>query len=223
MKVLPTFFLFVVVVAAYLVVISTVVSSAEPVTGKRTVRKLRKDKNGKETEVEEVTSYTAPENVRASVPEYTKPANKKIIKCNACKAIAEEMHRGLTALAQRNNNRPRRDQQSTFLEKLSGVMKTDYGLLMKNNVATFEFSRDEDISRIKGNWVNVLLEEQCGSLVVDYEDEILARYEKDKNDFPAFQEYVCRKLVKTCEKKNESFGFSDYAKKMDAKKNRGDL
>lgn len=219
MKIVNIFFILVSLISTIFII----AACAEEVKGKRTVRKMRKDKNGKETEVEEVTSYTAPDPVQATLPEYTLPKNKKRLRCNACKAIAEEIHQGLNALAEKNNNRPRRDQQSKFLEKVSLTMRNEYGLLMKNNVATFEFSKDEDISRIKGNWINVMLEEQCGSLVVDYEDEILAQYQKDREDFPSFQKFICRKLVKTCEMKNEVFGFSDYIKKLQKKKKDGDL
>lgn len=220
MKILTIFFCLLVL----LICISSIIAiSGEEMKGKKTNRKIRKDKNGKDTEVEEVTSYSAPDAVQATMPDYTIPKNKKILRCNGCKVIAEEIHQGLKALAEKNNNRPRRDQQSKFLEKVSTTMRTEYGLLMKNNMATFEFSKDEDISRIKGNWINVMLEEQCGSLVFDHEDEILAQYEKDKNDFPSFQKYVCRKLVKTCEMKNETFGFSDYAKKIEKRKKDGDL
>jgi hypothetical protein len=170
-----------------------------------TSKELKKDESNK--------NYFPSEQLQETIPDHTNPKNKQKIKCSACKVIAEELYFGLTALAKKNNNRPRRDQQTDFFDKVCAKMKTDYGLLMRNNAATLEFSRDADISRIKGSWVNFRLEEHCLSLLDQDEDEILEEFKKSKDDFVSFQKFVCKKIDKVCVGKKESFGLSSFAKK----------
>ena len=59
------------------------------------------------------------------------------------------------------------------LENTCTQIRNDFGLLMRNNKPTQEFSSNKKISRMTGNWINSYIETHCGNIFSEYEEEIV--------------------------------------------------
>lgn len=150
--------------------------------------------------------YAPDVKIHNEMPDHTDPQNKKRLQCSSCKVLTQEFWERLHALSERNNGRPRRDQQMDVLESMCNEVKIDYGLVMRNNKPTLEFSREDAISRLKGSWVNVYLETRCGNLVSNHDEVILDKHKTLKN-LAEFQQFICQTLDKSC--LNEKFVNAD--------------
>ena len=75
------------------------------------------------------------------------------------------------------------------------MIKSDYGLLMKNNKPTMDFSRNSAITRLRGNWINTFLENRCNELLSEHEEDITESYQ---GGLAAFQTVICREKSKVC-------------------------
>ncbi len=87
--------------------------------------------------------------------------------------------------------------QVELIEHMCEEVKHEYGLVMRRNKPTLEFSRDESISRLKGAWINLYIEGRCGKILAQHEEQILEKYRQVRN-LGEFQEWICKRLDKSC-------------------------
>ncbi len=145
--------------------------------------------------------YYAPPQVHEHMPDHTDPKNKPALACSSCKVLTEEVWTRLHALAKRHNGRPRMHAQVEVIEAMCEEVKHEYGLVMRRNKPTLEFSRDETISRIKGAWIGPYLEGRCGKILAQHEEQILEKYRQVRN-LGEFQQSICQRLDKSCHGEN---------------------
>ena len=145
----------------------------------------------------ETHHYGASEEIHAEMPDHTLPKNKKALECSSCKVLTEEVWTRLHALSKKMNGRPRHSQQVDLIEDMCVDVKREYGLLMRNNKPTLEFSRDEALTRLRGSWINIYLEGRCGKILAQHEEQILERYKKVR-DLAEFQAAICQKIDRSC-------------------------
>lgn len=141
--------------------------------------------------------YYAPEQVHKDMPDHTDPKNKPALACSSCKVLTEEVWQRLHALAKRHGGKPRMHAQVDAIEKMCNEVKHEYGLVMRKNKPTLEFSRDETISRVRGGFINLYIEGRCGKILAQHEEQILEKY-RQVRDLGEFQASICQRLDKSC-------------------------
>jgi hypothetical protein len=140
-------------------------------------------------------SYDAKEDQIDGLPDYMNPAVAKQLKCSACKVLMDELYDRLKAI--HNDRKPKMYEVVDVVEGVCADVRDNYGLLMRSNQATNEFSRNKAITRMKGAWINTYLEGRCGELMSHHEESIV-------EEFPRVQaveqlmQLVCWRLEQSC-------------------------
>lgn len=125
-------------------------------------------------------TYTAREEQLEQLPEYTNPAIRNKLKCSACKCLTKELYAQLHPLYEKRHGHPKLGEVAEILDGFCRTVRNEYGLLMKNNLPTTDFSRNSAITRLQGAWINNFIEGECGELLSEHEERIL-------DEFPNFR------------------------------------
>ena len=131
----------------------------------------------------------------AQLPDYADPEVAKKLKCSACKCLTTEVYNRLTILSELRHGKPKTFEVIEVLEKMCKMIKSDYGLLMKNNKPTTDFSRNPAISRLSDGWINTFLENRCNEMLSDHDEDIVSSYQ---GRLAAFQAFICREKSNAC-------------------------
>jgi hypothetical protein len=143
-------------------------------------------------------TYIAKDEQLEGLPDYGNPVVKAKLDCSACKALVEKLHTDLNDLYKRRDDRPKAFEVVEVTEHLCSRVRDEYGLLMRNNQATTDFSRDERITRMKGAWINSFVEGRCGYLLSHFEEPIIENFGHMRHRVEDLQKLVCYKLDKRC-------------------------
>jgi hypothetical protein len=143
-------------------------------------------------------TYVAREEQVEGLPDYSDPATKAKLDCSACKALVEKVHEDLSKLYDLRHSRPRHFEVVEVTEHMCARIRDEYGLLMRNNQATTDFSRDAAITRMRGAWINTFVEGRCGYILSHYEEAIIENFPKMRQRPQDLQRLVCYKLDKRC-------------------------
>jgi len=144
------------------------------------------------------THHYAPAEVIEGLPDHTNPVDSAALKCSSCKVLTTEVWERLHALAKKRNGRPVHHEQVDVIEDMCKAVKNQYGLLMRNNKPTTEFSKDPRYSTVKGQWIVPYLEGRCGKILASHEEQILEKYRhvRTLNDF---LKIICQRLDRSCQ------------------------
>jgi hypothetical protein len=143
-------------------------------------------------------TYQAREEQLDGLPDHGDPAVRVQLECSACKALVSQLYDDLSKLYDLRHSRPKHYEVVEVTEHMCARVRDSYGLLMRNNMATNEFSRDEAITRMKGSWINSFIEGRCGEILSHYEEPIIENFPRLRNKLKDFQKLVCYKLDKKC-------------------------
>lgn len=146
-------------------------------------------------------TYRPSEDEVNKIPDVTK--NDKELKCNSCRAIAREIHERLWRVSRLRHGHPKHYELVDVLDPVCSEMGTSYGLLLKNNEPTTEFSRNEKISRYQGAWINTYLERRCGDVTYQYDDDLIREALRHES-LEAFRDVLCTKWEKSCASREEA-------------------
>ena len=134
------------------------------------------------------------------IPDPTKAANKKKYKCSSCKALAKEAFTALDKLRRLRKGVEKYAEKVEALETLCASIGKNYGLLMRNNAPTHDFSNNAAISRLQGSWVNTYLESRCGELMEKYDEDLIREFNNVQSAVEA-QTLICSTWEKSCSAK----------------------
>lgn len=153
--------------------------------------------------------------LRASMPDHTDPETAATLKCNACVAIAYEIHTSLTAVNEFRHGAADRFELFEILEGVCGRMADDYGLVVENNTMTRDGKQrsTEAISLqwrsskvapalARGEWITPMLSQRCARIVDRHEKKILSDFKT--YDLADFTRLMCIQWDKSCEKAPDS-------------------
>eukprot|EP00667_Euglena_gracilis_P025091 EG_transcript_29249 len=144
----------------------------------------------------------SPEQVER-LPDVSDPRVAKRLRCSACKAVVKEVHQRLQKLAKLRPS-PKSFEVIEALEGVCPSMSQRYGLLLKSNQPTEEFSDNQQISKLQGNWINMYLETACGTLFDEYEDDMVDNFNKWRLwSIAEAQDYLCFGKAADC--RNEAW------------------
>ena len=143
-------------------------------------------------------TYAAREEQIDGLPDHGNPRVRAQLECSACKALVEKVYDDLTALYDLRHGRPKQYEVVEVTENMCARIRDEYGLLMRNNQATNEFSRDASITRMKGSWINTFVEGRCGEILSHYEEPIIEHFPRMRGRLQDFQKFVCYKLDRKC-------------------------
>jgi hypothetical protein len=146
-------------------------------------------------------TYRPDEKELSKIPDLTK--NDKPLKCSSCRAVAREVHERLWRVSKLRHGHPKHVELVDVLDPVCAQMGASYGLLLKNNEPTTEFSRNEKISRYQGAWINTYLERRCGEIMDHYDDDLIREALRHES-LDAFRDRLCTKLEKTCQTRAEA-------------------
>jgi len=133
------------------------------------------------------------------IPALTEPKSKKKYQCSSCKAFARELY-GIVKPKLRGRPRLQEIEMADAIDPLCRQLGRQYGILMRNNFPTNEFSKNTAISRMSGSWITAYLENRCGELLERFEDDLDHRVASASTP-EQFQEVLCATLDKSCGKK----------------------
>lgn len=133
----------------------------------------------------------------SQVPDLTNPANAKELKCNSCRALAREVFEVLTPLIRLRHGHPKHYELVDAVDNLCASIGKNYGLLLKNNKPTTEFSKNAAITRYTGSWINTYLERRCGELMEHYDEDLLREVLRTER-LEHYRDVVCSKWEKSC-------------------------
>ena len=134
------------------------------------------------------------------LPDHGDPAIRAQLQCSACKALTAQVYDDLTKLYELRHGRPKTYEVVEVTENMCARLRDEYGLLMRNNMATTEFSRDQAITRMKGAWINSFIEGRCGEILSHFEEAIVENFSKMRGRVKDLQKLVCYKLDRHCVK-----------------------
>lgn len=143
-------------------------------------------------------TYAAREEQVEGLPDYNDPHVRTRLGCSACKALVEKVYEDLTKLYDLRHGRPRHFEVVEVTEHMCQRLRDEYGLLMRNNHATTDFSRDASITRMQGAWINTFIEGRCGEILSHFEEPIIHHFPKLRGQLGELQKLVCYKLDKKC-------------------------
>jgi len=153
--------------------------------------------SAEEPQKEHPRSHPAPQEQVDQLPDFSNPEIAKKLKCSACKCLTREIHDRLSALDKLRHGTPKHFEVAEKIEALCKIVNDEYGLLMRNNKPTLDFSRNAAISRLRGNWINTFLVNRCNEIVDEHENDIVKNYKKNYEDFKLL---ICRELSGFCSK-----------------------
>jgi hypothetical protein len=140
-------------------------------------------------------TYRPSEDEVNNIPDLT--SNEKELKCTSCRAIAREVHERLWKVSQLRHGHPKHFELVDVLDSVCFDMASSYGLLLKNNAPTTEFSRNDKISRYQGSWINTYLERRCGDVLHHFDDDLIREALRHET-LDAFRHVVCTTWEKSC-------------------------
>uniref|UniRef100_A0A7S0VMT4 DUF3456 domain-containing protein n=1 Tax=Hemiselmis tepida TaxID=464990 RepID=A0A7S0VMT4_9CRYP len=133
-----------------------------------------------------------------NLPDFGDPAVAKRLKCSACRASAVEMHEALAGLRKKRGKV--KIQEYEYIEVMDAVcdgpVRTGYGIQLKNNLPTHKFSKDNLISRAKGNWAARYVSGICGDVYREHEEDMLEHHREPLLDFVRV---ICLDKIKLCD------------------------
>eukprot|EP01012_Entosiphon_sulcatum_P040443 TRINITY_DN54097_c0_g1_i1.p1 TRINITY_DN54097_c0_g1~~TRINITY_DN54097_c0_g1_i1.p1 ORF type:complete len:173 (+),score=40.57 TRINITY_DN54097_c0_g1_i1:22-540(+) len=109
------------------------------------------------------------------LPDFGNPKVARKLKCSACKMIFNEVYDAFRGLYQYRKS-PKEYEKLEVIENLCRNVKAEFGLLMRNNKPTNDFSKNKKISRLTGNWINSFIETRCGEIISQFEDELIEEF-----------------------------------------------
>eukprot|EP00759_Apiculatamorpha_spiralis_P012887 PhF_6_TR19739/c0_g1_i1/m.28805 len=130
------------------------------------------------------------------LPNYEDPIVQKKLACSACKSLTLEFQNKLLILRKLRHGKPKYYEVAAEIEGVCKSVKDQYGLLMKNNKPTMDFSKNPAISRLRGNWIDTFLENRCNELLDQHEEELLKSYHSTTVE--EFRSLICRESAKLC-------------------------
>lgn len=142
-------------------------------------------------------TYTAKDEQLAHLPDHTDPHINHQLRCSACKNLADHIFERLSKLHKLRHGKPRSYEVVEALENICGELRDQYGLLLRNNMPTNEFSRDESITRMKGAWINTFIEGRCGDILSHYEESIMEHF-GGYSKAEQLQQLICYRLERSC-------------------------
>uniref|UniRef100_A0A6U2FLR5 DUF3456 domain-containing protein n=1 Tax=Hemiselmis andersenii TaxID=464988 RepID=A0A6U2FLR5_HEMAN len=133
-----------------------------------------------------------------NLPDFSDPEVAKRLKCSACRASAVEMHEALAGLRKKRGKAKIKEYEYTEVMDAvcDGPVRTGYGIQLKNNLPTNKFSKDDLISRAKGNWGSRYLSGICGDIYRDHEDDLMEHQREPLLDYVGL---ICKDAVKLCD------------------------
>ena len=173
------------------------------------------------------------------LPDLSKPATRKELRCSACRAVTLEIFEGfmkadlkkgsykyvkeydrleiLDAVCADVKNARAHIIHKTKQNKLPFYPLKNWGLQRRNNVATTSFSRDKTISMLQGNWVSQFIINMCGEVIGDYDEELISFYKEnvqdDRYETHVFVNDICgKKVLKVCKPDDDLLGVEDLFK-----------
>jgi hypothetical protein len=131
------------------------------------------------------------------VPDPTNPGTKKKLACSSCRAVAKEAFGAMDRLRKLRKGVEKYSEKVEALETVCTTIGKTYGLLMRDNKPTFDFSSNSAISRLQGSWVNTYIESRCGDLMEKYDEDFIKGFGKVSTVIEA-QALLCKEWERTC-------------------------
>lgn len=153
---------------------------------------------------EQPKGYRPSDDEVAKIPDLTDPLKSKALRCSSCRAVAREIHERVAAAYKLRHGKPTTFEIADALDPMCRGMATQYGLLMKNNEPTTEFSRNKAITRFQGSWINTFVERRCGEIVDALDDDLIPLAKKHVESLGAFREAVCKEYEGSCKSRDEA-------------------
>ena len=139
------------------------------------------------------------------IPHPTDKAAKRALHCNSCHVLARETFLKLSALTKLRHGKPKHYELVDAVDALCREIGQAYGLLLKNNKPTMEFSKDARITRYTGSWITTFLERRCGEIMEAFDDELLVEATRAVDEVQ-FRRTVCTVWEKSCAEDEGSAG-----------------
>jgi hypothetical protein len=131
------------------------------------------------------------------LPHHTHDDHRDEIKCNSCKALSQEIFERLEALFKLRHDKPKHYETVEVFERMCVDVRKEYGLLMRDNKPTWEFSRRTDVARMQGDWIGPYFEGRCGQLLAAHEEQIVEKF-RHHRDLTVMQNFLCKKMDHSC-------------------------
>jgi hypothetical protein len=139
----------------------------------------------------------------SQIPDLTNPSQAKELKCSSCRSVAREVFDSISSVSKLRHGHPKHYELVDAVDKLCVDIGRSYGLLLKNNKPTTEFSKNAQITRYQGAWINTYLERRCGEILEHYDDDLLREaLRHDRVD--RFREVLCTSWEKSCHTKEDA-------------------
>jgi len=132
------------------------------------------------------------------------PLVRQALKCNACHVVLEELLPTLRMERAKRRRPLSADEFIRTLEKSCSMMRSEYGLQMRNNKVTPVYSKHTAVSRVEGAWISNYISTTCGEIIGDY-DEVVKDAAFGKTSAEEMRAAVCQRG------KNKTTGGEDDA------------
>ena len=128
------------------------------------------------------------------------------LECSACKCVVRDVKGELMKLNALRHGKQKSYEVEDLLDGLCDVVEKLYGILRKNNKPANVFSRNTNISRLQGAWINSFIGRRCGDILHDHEDYLLAHFKDHVQDL---RTAICKNEMNVCTDEQLADGSED--------------
>uniref|UniRef100_A0A7S3D9M2 Uncharacterized protein n=1 Tax=Palpitomonas bilix TaxID=652834 RepID=A0A7S3D9M2_9EUKA len=131
------------------------------------------------------------------LPDRSDPVVKRRLQCNACQVSCSELFDSLSSLKKRRGGKPKTYELIDAMESTCSSI-TNYGLQLRRGVPTEIFSKNVTISRATGGYITRYLMLECGEIIEENEDVVVAEVMKKSFSERSLMSAVCIRERKEC-------------------------
>jgi hypothetical protein len=137
------------------------------------------------------------------IPDVNDPKIRPVLTCSACRAFAKEFYSAVQRVHTLRHGAPKSFELLDAVDRICKTIGEKWGLLLKNNKPTHEFSDNEAITRYKGSWIAHFLEDRCGQIMDTYDEELF-RAAAAAPSLKDFKRKLCKEWEKNCKSRSEA-------------------